>query len=103
MSQFLDCFSLSEITGILSQIAASVGADADIFVLEPLTDKQRFEASAYSLNATSLYFTSMANGNSKMYQFGELVDAVEAGGFELKSSHHNLGENAYSLLRFRKK
>jgi hypothetical protein len=44
----------------------------------------------------------MANGNSKMYRFAELCAAIERAGFELKTSHHNLGSNSYSLLRFRK-
>jgi hypothetical protein len=103
MSQFLDCFSLEEVTGILSKIHGAVDGKADIYVLEPLWDMQRFEASAYSLEATSLYFTCMANGNSKMYRFGELTGAVEKAGFELKTAHHDLGANAYSLLRFRKR
>jgi alpha-L-arabinofuranosidase len=62
-----------------------------------------FEAAAYSLQATSLYFTCIANGNSKMYRYEELKKAIEAAGFELKEAHHNIGPNAYSLLRFRKK
>ncbi|MCF0214851.1 MAG: class I SAM-dependent methyltransferase [Fibrobacteraceae bacterium] len=102
MSQFLDCFSLSEITGILSKISRAVGPETDIYVLEPLWDHQRFEAAAYSLQATSLYFTCIANGNSKMYRFEELKQAVEAGGFRFADAHHNLGPNSYSLLRFRK-
>jgi hypothetical protein len=102
MSQFLDCFSLEEITGILRKIAAAVEADADIYVLEPLWDQQHFEAAAYSLQATSLYFTCMANGNSKMYRFAELTRAVEKAGFALKSARHDLGSNNYSLLRFQK-
>jgi hypothetical protein len=63
---------------------------------------QHYEAAAFSLQATSLYFTCMANGNSKMYRFAELCAAIEKAGFELKTSHHNLGSNSYSLLRFRK-
>jgi hypothetical protein len=103
MSQFLDCFSLEEVTGILTKIKSAVGDETDVFVLEPLWDMQRFEASAYSLLATSLYFTCMANGNSKMYRFKELAEAVESAGFELKTAHHEVGSNGYSLLRFRKK
>jgi len=103
MSQFLDCFSLEHVTEILKKIGAAAGADTDVWVLEPLWDMQRFPASAFSLQATSLYFTCMANGSSKMYRFGELCAAVEGGGFELKAAHHNLGTNSYSLLRFRKK
>lgn len=102
MSQFLDCFSLEEITSILKKVFAAVDENADIYVLEPLWDHQRFEAAAYSLQATSLYFTCMANGNSKMYRFEELKSAIEAGGFRFCDAHHRLGPNDYSLLRFRK-
>ncbi len=103
MSQFLDCFSLEQVTKILTKIKASINPETDIYVLEPLWDKQRFEASAYALQATSLYFTCMANGNSKMYRYAELTEAIEKAGFCLKTAHHNLGSNSYSLLNFRKK
>ncbi|MBI9109193.1 MAG: class I SAM-dependent methyltransferase [Spirochaetales bacterium] len=103
MSQFLDCFSLDEVEAILRKVEAAVDKECDVYVLEPLWDKQRFEAASYSLQATSVYFTCIANGNSKMYRSGELIDAISAAGFEFKDAHHNLGANAYSLLRFRKK
>lgn len=103
MSQFLDCFSLHQITKILKKIHSVATEKTLVYVLEPLWDKQRFEAESYALQATSLYFTCMANGNSKMYRYGELVDAICAGGFELKTAHHNLGSNFYSLLVFAKK
>ena len=103
MSQFLDCFSLKQVTKILTKIHRAATLETDVYVLEPLWDKQRFEAAAYSLQATSLYFTCIANGNSKMYRYAELKQAIEAAGFELKEAHHNVGPNAYSLLRFRKK
>lgn len=103
MSQFLDCFSLEQITKILTKIHKAATPETDVYVLEPLWDKQRFEAAAYSLQATSLYFTCIANGNSKMYRYEELKKAIEIAGFELKEAHHNVGPNAYSLLRFRKK
>jgi hypothetical protein len=102
MSQFLDCFSLSEVTSILSKVAAAVDGECDVFILEPLWDRQRFPAATFSLHATSLYFTTMANGNSKMYAQGELVRAVGRAGFRLESETHSLGPNDYSLLCFRK-
>lgn len=103
MSQFLDCFSLAEVESILRKVHAAVDANCDVYVLEPFWDKQRFEAASYSLQATSLYFTCIANGNSKMYRCQEMVDAVSAAGFELREEHHDLGANAYSLLTFRKR
>jgi hypothetical protein len=101
MSQFLDCFSPEEISSIMRNAGVAM-PNADFFVLEPLLDMQKFEASSYSLQATSLYFTCMANGNSKMYKFAELTNAIEKGGFALQESHHNLGANSYSLLCFKK-
>lgn len=102
MSQFLDCFSLKQITKILKKVHLSATDKTNVYVLEPLWDKQKFVASSYSLQATSLYFTCMANGNSKMYRYGELVKAIEEAGFTLKTAHHNLGSNSYSLLVFKK-
>lgn len=102
MSQFLDCFSLHQITKILTKIYNSVDENCDIFVMEPLWDMQKFEGEAYALQATSLYFTCIANGNSKMYRYGELVEAIEKAGFHLVQAHHNLGSNFYSILNFRK-
>ena len=103
MSQFLDCFSLHQITKILTKIYNSVDEECDIFVMEPLWDMQKFEGESYALQATSLYFTCIANGNSKMYRYGELVEAIEKAGFRLVTAHHNLGSNFYSILNFRKK
>lgn len=102
MSQFLDCFSLHQITKIAKKIYEAASENSTVYVLEPLWDKQQFEGNAYSVMATSLYFTCMANGNSKMYRFEELRDAIEEAGFRLKDAHHNLGSNAYSLLEFGK-
>jgi hypothetical protein len=103
MSQFLDCFSLDQVAAILTKIHGAVQTSTDIYVLEPFWDMQRFDAAAYSLQATSLYFTCMANGSSKMYRFAELTGVIEKAGFELSCAHHGLGSNSYSLLRFRKK
>ena len=103
MSQFLDCFSLEQVKSILAKIHKAIGPETEVYVLEPLWDKQKFEAAAYSLQATSLYFTCIANGNSKMYRYAELKEAIESVGFELKEAHHNLGPSTHSLLRFRKK
>ena len=102
MSQFLDCFSLHQITKIMKKIYVAANEKTKVYVLEPLWDRQRFQAAAYSLQATSLYFTCIANGNSKMYRFKELCDAICEGGFRLECAHHNIGSNSYSLLVFRK-
>jgi len=103
MSQFLDCFSLPEVEAIMARLLPAVEAETEVYVLEPFWDKQRFQAASFSLVATSLYFTCMANGNSKMYRADELVAAVERAGYGLAEATHGLGPNDYSLLRFRRR
>jgi len=77
------------------------GPATDVYILEPFWDKQHYEAASFSLLATSLYFSCMANGNSKMYCYEELADTIEKSGFEIIDARHNLGSNDYSLLRCR--
>jgi hypothetical protein len=101
MSQFLDCFSVEEIIRIMKKVEAAAGSNTDIFILEPFWDMQRFEAASFSLQAASLYFTCMANGNSKMYSYKEFSKAIEKSGFDIVESHHNVGSNNYSLLHCR--
>jgi hypothetical protein len=101
MSQFLDCFSLDEISRIMSKVKAALGQKTDVFILEPFWDKQRFEAASFSLQATSLYFTCMANGNSKMYRYEEFASVIKNSGFEIIDVRHNLGSNDYSLIQCR--
>ncbi|MDR2730650.1 MAG: class I SAM-dependent methyltransferase, partial [Treponema sp.] len=103
MSQFLDCFSLDEISRIMSKVKAASGQKTDVYILEPFLDKQRFEAASFSLQAASLYFTCMANGNSKMYRYDEFASVIENSGFEIIEVWHNLGSNDYSLIQCRSK
>jgi hypothetical protein len=100
MSQFLDCFSLEEITSIIRKVASKAKPETRMFVLEPLLDEQKYQASTFSLQATSLYFTTMANGNSRMYNYQDIVPAIERGGVKLSCCHHNLGVFSYSLMEF---
>ncbi|MCL1928073.1 MAG: class I SAM-dependent methyltransferase [Treponema sp.] len=101
MSQFLDCFSLEEITQIMEKAQAASGPTTDVYILEYFLDKQRYEMASFSLRAISLYFTCMANGNSKMYSYGEFAEAIERAGFDIVDTWHNMGPNNYSLLRCR--
>ena len=102
MSQFLDCFSLEEITMISYGIADRISCNTDVYVLEPLIDRQQYQASSYCLQAISLYFAAIANGNSRMYLHDELKEAIEAGGLKLIDEIGGIGQFSYSLLRFRK-
>jgi len=103
MSQFLDCFSLAEAARIMQKVRSAAGPATDVYILEPFWDKQRFQAASFSLQATSLYFTCMANGNSKMYNYGEFAQTIESAGFDIVEAIHNVGSNDYSLLRCRRR
>jgi ubiquinone/menaquinone biosynthesis C-methylase UbiE len=80
MSQFLDCFSEDQIVSILRRCAKGLNPGGHIFILETFWDRQRFKASAFSLQQTSLYFTTMANGNSQMYDSNVFLRCVDKAG-----------------------
>ena len=101
MSQFLDCFSKPQILTILTQ-AASVLDDGDsLFVLEPFWDCQRFSTGAYSINATSLYFTCLANGVSRMYNSKDFIAIAHKAGFGVAAQHDDIG-TGHTLLHLMK-
>jgi len=91
MSQFLDCFSEDEITSILKRCKAALAPGGKIFIMELFWDRQRFEASAFSLQQTSLYFTVMANGNSQMYDSKVFNKCIAAAGLRITSETDNIG------------
>lgn len=77
MSQFLDCFSEEEVISILTRVAQSIGKDSKVYIMETLWDRQRYETASYCLTQISLYFTAMANGNSKMFHSDDLIRCIE--------------------------
>ncbi|WP_426415344.1 methyltransferase [Aestuariirhabdus sp. LZHN29] len=97
MSQFLDCFSPAQILSILRRVAKVMESNTRLFIMETLWDRQPQEAGALSLNCTSLYFTAMANGNSRMYAADELVSLIEQAGLRVSHQHDRLGRG-HTLL-----
>ncbi|MCU7797811.1 MAG: SAM-dependent methyltransferase [Candidatus Thiodiazotropha sp. (ex Myrtea spinifera)] len=91
MSQFLDCFAEDEILTILRKTANVMGPDTRLYILELFWDRQMYEAAAYSLNCTSLYFTCFANGSSRMYHSKELLRIVQQAGLALVEDQDNIG------------
>lgn len=92
MSQFLDCFSDSEVVSILSRAAQVMSPDTRLYIMESVWDRQRFEPAAMCLTLTSLYFTAMANGNSKMFNTTDLVNDIEQAGLQVEHIYDNLGQ-----------
>ncbi|WP_423840279.1 methyltransferase [Vibrio mytili] len=91
MSQFLDCFSPIEILNILKKVKAQLTPGDTIYVLELFWDAQKYEGASYSLNATSLYFTCLANGNSRFYRSDDFLEVVEAAGLEVIERTDDIG------------
>jgi len=91
MSQFLDCFTEQQVTSILSRAAKSMNENSTLYILEPLWDRQKHETAAYCLTQTSLYFTALANGNSKLFHSADLIRCIEAAGLQTAKIHDNIG------------
>jgi ubiquinone/menaquinone biosynthesis C-methylase UbiE len=91
MSQFLDCFSQEEIIGLLTRAYNALDSEGSLFILETYWDMQKYEASTYSLHATSLYFTAIANGNSQMYHSEDMLKLISKVGFKIYKIHENIG------------
>ncbi|MFO7592907.1 MAG: class I SAM-dependent methyltransferase, partial [Pseudomonadota bacterium] len=91
LSQFLSCFGRKEIISILKRIHEVMDEGARVYILETCWDRQQHEASTYSLINTSLYFTAMASGNSKMYSARELLECIDEAGFRHTHIRDNLG------------
>ena len=84
MSQFLDCFSKDEIAKILSTCVEAMTNETELIIIETYTDRQKFGNAKFILEATSLYFTAIANGNSKMYQSTELIELCKKTGLTIE-------------------
>jgi len=80
MSQLLDCFSEAQIVAVLRKVRAALPPSGRLWILELFWDRQRFEAAAFSLQQTSLYFSCVANGNSRMYESTVFIDLVAQAG-----------------------
>ena len=102
MSQFLDCFGEDEIESILERAAQVMDDDTTLYIMETLWDRQKYEPAAFCLTQISLYFTDIANGNSKMYHSEDLIRIIEKVGLQVKKIHDNLGQG-HSIIEVKKK
>lgn len=91
MSQFLDCFSEDEIVSICSRAAKSMDGNSRLYIMETFWNRQKFETAAYCLTLTSIYFTALANGNSKMYHSDDMEKCVNRAGLVVENIIDNLG------------
>lgn len=98
MSQFLDCFSEEQVISILSRAAQSMSGTSRLYIMETFWDRQKFEPASYCLTQISVYFTVMANGNSKMYHSDDMARCVAEAGLVIECIHDGLGMG-HSIMR----
>lgn len=98
MSQFLDCFSMEQIVSILSRAREVMDYNTRLYIMETLWDRQRYEPAALCLTMTSLYFTAIANGNSKMYNTEDMTECIIKAGLEIEDFYDGLGQG-HSIIK----
>ena len=98
MSQFLDCFSEEQIVSILRRAAAILDKDSRVYIMETLWDRQDYIPAAMSLTMTSLYFTALANGNSKMYNTDDMTRLIHEAGLEIETIYDRIGNGGHSII-----
>lgn len=101
MCQFLDCFSEADILKILGNVVAVMDDSTVLYVIELFWDRQKFAAARFSLNATSLYFTCVANGNSRMYHSADMKALLQQAGLVVEQDSDDIGEG-HTVLRCRR-
>ena len=69
--------------------------------METFWDRQKYEPASFCLTMTSLYFTAMANGNSKMYNTEDMETCIREAGLEIETIHDNLGQG-HSIMVVKK-
>jgi hypothetical protein len=91
MSQFLDCFSQDDIVELLKKAKAAISETGAVYIMETFWDNQRTDAGRYSLVATSLYFTCLANGCSQMYHTQDMLNLIEKAGLKVSETFEKIG------------
>ena len=92
ISQFLDCFSEEEIYSILSRAAKVMDENTVLYIMETFWDRQKYEPASLCLTMTSVYFTVMANGNSKMYHSDDMIKQINRAGLKVVAIHDGIGQ-----------
>jgi len=91
MSQFLCCFAERDVVALLRRGAAALAPAGTLYVLETFWDRQSHPMGAYCLNASSLYFTAMANGVSNMYSAEDFLPLVAEAGLTVVDETDGIG------------
>jgi SAM-dependent methyltransferase len=85
MSQFLDCFGEADIARLLERGKAALVPGGRLCIMEAFWDRQPNDVAELCLHGTSLYFSCMANGTSRMYHSQDFLDLIASAGLRLQS------------------
>jgi SAM-dependent methyltransferase len=91
LSQLIDCLAPAAAVSVLSAARRALAPGGRVFVLEPCLDLQAHPAGTFCLAQTSLYFTCVANGTSRMYDSETLTGFLRDAGLEVCARHDHLG------------
>lgn len=98
MSQVLSCFSEQDIVGIVQRAVRALRPGGRVYVLETFWDRQKYEGARYNLQQASLYFASIANGVSRIYDFATVRECLTQAGLVVDAIEDGLGVS-HTLLR----
>lgn len=96
MSQLLDCFPPDRIVELLKTAREAMGPNTRLLITELFPDRQDMDAAAFCLNAISLYFACVANGESRFYRFEQFREFISEADLDVESvqdvssSHHTV-------------
>lgn len=100
MSQLLSCFGETEVVMLLQKARRALVSGGFLFIMETFTDNQKFNTARFCLDMTSLYFTAMANGNSRMYRSEEFYKLLKRAELEVVEEHPHVRLN-HTILKCR--
>jgi hypothetical protein len=91
MSQFLCCFGEADVVRLLHRAADAVEPRGNVFILDTFWDRQTHPTGVLCLHASSLYFTAMANGASRIYDAGTMQRCVRDAGLRVVKEFDGIG------------
>ncbi|MCC6767149.1 MAG: class I SAM-dependent methyltransferase [Deltaproteobacteria bacterium] len=91
MSQFLCCFPESDVVQLIRRAGAALAPGGSLWILDTYWDEQENTVATYCLHASSLYFTCIANGTSRMYHSDDMRACVREAGLRIVDERRTLG------------
>ncbi len=85
MSQFLDCFGEPDILQLLVRGKAALAPGGRLCVMESFWDRQPNDVAELCVQGTSLYFSCMANGTSRMYHSADFHELIGKAGLRIEA------------------